>query len=444
MGDRMRFAALTEEQCLGLHEAALDLLEDTGLLAPPALLALLRERGPDLSGTAPDRLRLPRATVAAALAAAPVAVQLGARGPGRSLLLDGRNTYAATDGCGSKTIDPDTGITRPSILADVVRSARLADALPQFDLYWMMVSAQDLPRGERVALEYLAALRNTTKPVQMIDMARREEAEALVRMARILSGEGIVEGPAVSALISVVSPLRLDPDGIEAALTFCRAGLPVVCCSMPIAGVTAPATPAGNLLLAHAECLAMITVLQSVQPGAPVIYCSFASYADPRTGATNYHDPRKDWTAAAATQLGRSLGIPCFSSGGPLAMMIGPDLVSGGGLMETSTVLADEQLVIDAEALRDLRMAAAVPEVDAENLAAGLIREVGPGGNFLARKHTLRHIRQYVVPKYADGNRERARAEARRLLAAHTVAPLPDRVDRALAGVATASGSARP
>lgn len=441
MARRIRFTALEDGDCQRLHDAALELLENTGIQAPPAVLEALRARDFELSGAARDRLHLPRGAVAAALANAPRTVSLGARGPGRSLLLDGTRTYAATDGCGSKALDPETGALRPSILADVARSARLADALPQFDLYWMMISAQDIPRGERVAREYLAALRNCTKHIQMIDVARRAEAEILVRMAQVLAQEGVVEGAPVSALISVVSPLRLDPEGIEAALVFSRAGLPVVCCSMPIASVTAPATPAGNLVLAHAECVAMITVLQILQPGAPVIYCSFATYADPRTGATTYHDPRKDWTAAVAAQLGRRLGIPCFASGGPLAMLIGPDLVSGGGMIETSTVLADEQLVMDDEALRNLRLAALAPGLDAEDLALDVIQAVGPGGNFLASRHTLRHIREYVVSRYADGDRGLARAEARRLLATHSVPPLPEQVDRALEQLAGTAGA---
>lgn len=431
----MRFQALGDDQVRAIHEAAIRLLEEPGLRAPAALLERFRERGlPGPSGA--DRLRLPRALVDEALFAAPRSVQLGARGEGRSLLLDGRRTWAATDGCGSRAVDPGTGETRPSLLADVARSASIADALPHFDLYWMMVSAQDVPRETRVAREYLTALRHTTKPVQMIDMARREEAQTLVAMARALTDAGVVSGPPVSALISVVSPLRLDPDGLEAALVFAEAKLPIVACSMPIASVTAPATPAGNLLIGHAEALALITILQAFHPGAPVVYCNFASYADPRTGATSYDDPRVAWTSAAAAELGRSLGIPCFSSGGVLPMMVGPDLVSGGGLIETSTVLSDEQMVVDAEAVRDTRIAARAPDLGPESLAADVVREVGPGGHFLAQRHTLRHMKEYVVTKYSGAGRERARAEARRLTQHHAVAPLPAAVEAALLEIA--------
>jgi len=435
----MTFQALTDRERSEIHAGALRVLEEVGLLAPKTLVAELRERGVGTGDTG-DRLRLSRASVEAALARAPGTVRLGARGAGRETILDGRRSHAATDGCGAKVVDLDSGNVRPSVLADVASSARLTDALAEFDVYWMMVSAQDVPRELRVPLEYLTALRNTAKHVQMIDVARREEAERLVHMARLLNDQGIVNGPPVSALISVVSPLRLDPDGTEAALTLAAAGLPVVCCSMTIASVTAPATAAGNLLLAHAEALAFITIIETLHPGAPVIYCSFASFANPRTGATNYDDPRTTWTAAAAAELGRSLKVPCFSSGGLLAMLAKPDLLSGGGLIETSTILSYEQMLIDHEALRDCRLAAAAQEVSAETLAEDVIRTVGPGGHFLAQKHSVRHMKEFVVPKFA-GDRERARQEARRLIESHAVEPLPPAVDAALEQIASATSS---
>jgi trimethylamine---corrinoid protein Co-methyltransferase len=437
----MAYRPLAEEERRLIHEGALGVLEDVGLKAPRPLLEKLREGGLAVGDAAAERLLLDRASVEAALGRAPRSVRLGARGAGHGLLLDGSRTHVAPDGCGSKTLDLDTGAVRPAQLADVSRSARLTDALAEFNLYWTMVSAQDVPREQRVGSEYLAALRNTVKHVQMIDVARREEAEALVGMARVLAEQGVVEGPPLSALISVVSPLRIDPDGTEAALTLAAAGLPIVCCSMPIASVTAPATPAGCLLLAHAECLALVTILQTLHPGTPVIYCSFASFADPRTGATNYEDPRSAWTAAAAAQLGRSLGIPCFSSAGPLAMLAGPDLTSGGGLLETSTLLSYEQMVIDSEAMRDARLAAAAPGLDPEALAVDVIREVGPGGHFMSRKHTVRHIREFVVARFSGADREAARREARRLIEGHEVPPLPPAADAALARIASAPAS---
>jgi len=56
-----------------------------------------------------------------------------------------------------------------------------------------------------------------------------------------------IAGPQRHVRVVIID--RLDPDGTQAALAFAAAGLPIVACSMPIAGVTAPATSAGCLLL---------------------------------------------------------------------------------------------------------------------------------------------------------------------------------------------------
>jgi trimethylamine:corrinoid methyltransferase-like protein len=436
----MRLEALSEQEEAAVHEAALRLLEEVGVRLPAGCPVAARLRDAGLRTVGDDRLLLPRARVEAALKQAPRVVRLGARDASRTAALDGSRTFVTTDGCGASTIDMDTGERRPSLLDDVARSARLADALPNYDVYWMMVSAHDVPTPERVPREFLTALRNTTKHVQMIDMARPGEADLLVRMAAEVRDAGLAADPPVSALISVVSPLRLDPDGTEAALRFAAAGLPVAACSMPIASVTSPATAPGTLLVAHAEVVAFTTVIQILHPGAPVIYCSFPAFADARSGVANYRDPRRFWAAAAATQMGRRVHLPTFTSGELASLLMRPDLLCFGGLLEVSTLLSFDQLVIDDEILRDLRLAAAPQPIDAESLGVGVIRDVGPGGHFLIQQHTRRHIRSFVLPRYSAPERavepERpeaarpdpgtaARREARRLLEEHRVAPLP-------------------
>ncbi len=447
----MRFDPLSEEERVRIHEGALCTLEEVGLLVGPSssVAARLRETGLRIAGD--GRLLLPRAMVETALAHAPRTIRLGGRDATRRLALDGTRTYVATDGCGAWTIDLESGRRRTASLADVAASARLTDGLDLFHVYWMMVSAQDVPLPWRTAREFAVAIRNTTKHVQMIDVARPEEADRLVRMARALSDAGAADDPPVSMLNSVVSPLRLDPGGTEAALTFAAAGLPVAACSMPIASVTAPATAAGTVTLAHAEILGFITILQLLHPGAPVIYCSFPAFADPRTGMTNYCDPRRWWASAAATRMGRGLGLPCFTSGELASLLSGSDLLCFGGLLEVSTVLSLEQLVIDHEMLRDWWISAAPQGVDEDALALDVIRDVGPGGHFLTQRHTVRHIREFVVPRFVEpdrpverdrgpeaveSGRDRARREARRLLSEHIVPPLPAAAEAAMARLA--------
>jgi trimethylamine--corrinoid protein Co-methyltransferase len=450
----MRLQPLTESERDLIHDSALRLLEQVGLGVTPALAARLARSGLRVEG---DRLLLPRAEVEKALAAAPRRVVLGARDGARAAVLEGERTYVCTDGCGSKVIDFDTGERRPSALRDVAASARLADACDRLDVYWMMVSAQDVPIECRVPREYLTALQNTTKHVQMIDVRHPAEAEALAAMARVLSEAGVVEGPPVSVLVSVVTPLRLDPDGTEAALVCARHGIPVVATSMPIASVTAPATAAGAVMIAHAEAMALAAVIQAFHPGAPVIYTSYPAFADIRTGSTNYNDTRRGWAAAAAAVMGRLTGLPTFTSGDPFAVMMKPDLMTWGGLRETSTLLVYEQLVMDNEALRRAASYVAPVEVSPETLGVDVVRQVGPGGHFLSQKHTLRHMKEFLVARYAEvepateaetlaearlGARQRAREETRRILDKHRVEPLAAAVELRLEELARRGMSA--
>ena len=451
----MRFSVLSGEEEKRIHEAALCILEEVGLdVARPSLVAKLKEHG--FPTPAADRVLIPRARVEEALKGAPRRVHLGARAADKRVVLDGTRCFTATDGCGSKTLDMDTDAVRPSSLADVAASARLADGIEEYDVYWTMISAQDVEPATRVARGFLAALQNTVKPIQVIDACRGEEAETLALMARQLESAGVMHGPPVSMLNSVVTPLRFDPDGTEAAMVFAREGLPVVCCSMPIGGVTAPATPAGTVLLAHAEVLAFLTLLQSFYPGCPLIYCPFPVLADPHTGVSNYRDPRSEWMSCASLQLGRSTGLPCFGSGYLLSLVSTPDLSSGGGMLETTTVLSFEQLVLDAEGVRDARIGAAPQDTGPDALAVDVVRKVGPGGHFLAQRHTVNHMKSYPITRFAgssdavdekagsDGEsphqraRSEARSEARRIIETHRVEPLPAELEAALLKIAEA------
>lgn len=90
-------------------------------------------------------------------------------------------------------------------------------------------------------------------------------------------------------------------------------------------------------------------------------------------------------------------------------------------------------------------------EVTPETLAFDVIRQVGPRGDFLGEKHTLRHFRReqfmpglIVRDKYetweAAGSKraeERARDRAREILATHQPDPLPDEVVRELDAIYT-------
>jgi trimethylamine--corrinoid protein Co-methyltransferase len=75
-------------------------------------------------------------------------------------------------------------------------------------------------------------------------------------------------------------------------------------------------------------------------------------------------------------------------------------------------------------------------EINEETLALEAIAAVGPGGNFLAQKHTRKHMRQLFLPQFMDrrpyneweskqdGAPDWAQAKARQVIAEHQPEPL--------------------
>jgi trimethylamine--corrinoid protein Co-methyltransferase len=87
-----------------------------------------------------------------------------------------------------------------------------------------------------------------------------------------------------------------------------------------------------------------------------------------------------------------------------LGAVAGINVISGPGMLDFENCQSLEKLVIDNEICGiALRLAKGV-RVEDETLAFDLIRKVGPGGVYLAEKHTLEWIRkeQFIPSEVID------------------------------------------
>jgi trimethylamine--corrinoid protein Co-methyltransferase len=401
-------------------------------------------------------VRMPSSLVRSALNSAPRAYELVGRTDGTSLHLDGTNSYFGTDGCGVETLDFVTGKQRRSTKEDVARMARVADALSSIAFYWPMVSAQDC--GRSAALHELeASFNNTVKHVQSVTVIDEPLARYAIRIAEIIAGEteSMRASPPLSALICTIAPLCQEKDAIEAAMTFAEAGIPVGFMSMPTIGSTAPATAGGALVVGNAELVSALVLMQLVAPGAPVFYSLCASVMDPQTADYIVGIPEKYLCNTAGIQLAHDWGIPvlagAFAMDSPkpatwqlgrdsvytalMAALAGADLAEGLGMVRASTLLVPEQIIFDDEIYHTHRVLVEGVATGVDDLALDVIADVGPGGHFLAQRHTRNRCPQIWIPelthprKSPDGPatpdmRQRAREKLDKILAEHTSEPL--------------------
>jgi trimethylamine--corrinoid protein Co-methyltransferase len=412
-------------------------------------------------------VRLPSSLVREALSSAPRTYELVGRGEGTRLRLDGTNSYFGTDGCGVETLDFETGLQRRSLKEDVAKMARVADALSSIAFYWPMVSAQDY--GRTAALHELeASFNNTVKHVQAVTVIDESLAHYAIQMAEIVAGdrERLRVAPPLSALICTVAPLSQDKDAIEAAMTFAKAGIPVGFMSMPTIGSTAPATAGGALVVGNAELVSALVLMQLLAPGAPVFYSLCASVMDPQTADYIVGIPEKYLCNTAGIQLAHDWGVPvlagAFAMDSPdpatwqlgrdsvytalLAALAGADLAEGLGMVKASTLLVPEQIIFDDEIYHTHRLLVEGVATNPDDLAIDVIADVGPGGHFLAQRHTRDHCPQIWIPGLTHPRkspagpastdiRQRARETLDKILAEHVPDPLEKSVQAELRAV---------
>ncbi len=456
---RLRWAVLSESDVRRLEAAVIETLAEVGVRFPlEGALDTLASGGCRVD-RASQVAHMPEGVVRAALQAAPKAPLLAARDPRCDIVLDGSACHLSNDGCGVRVIDPYTGELRAGTRQDVADSARFVDAVPQVSFYWgPVVTAEDVPLETRPLHELEVILANTSKHFQAVDVVGKEVARRAVEMARVVAGgaEELRRRPIMSLIACPIDPLSNEAVSLEAALVCAEAGVPVGFLSLTLAGASAPATMAGNLVVNMAAVLAGIVLLQLAHPGAPVFLAGAPSVMDLKTGGYTGGSPEDYVLAAAATQLahhfGFAMNMGTMASGAKepgwqaavddtlstlASVSAGAEMMSGCGLLDGSKTLSYAHLLLEAEVYGIVQKVANGIEVSDETIVLDVIRKVGPNGTYLAEKHTREHMggiwrpgvwdRTPYAAWIASGKRgalENAEDRAREILASHVPDPL--------------------
>ncbi len=268
-----------------------------------------------------------------------------------------------------------------------------------------------------------AVFANTSKHFQTVTTVGEGPARYLVEMSAAIGGgvEALRERPILSFMQCSVAPLAHDGPNLEAILVAAEYGLPSGFMPMPLAVGTGPATLAGTLVVHNAETLSGLVLLQLAFPGAPVFFAGAPSVIDLQTGGYTGGSPEDYLLAAGATQLAHYYGIPIamgtMATGAKqpdwqagiddslstfASVMSCADMMNGAGLLDGSKTLSYPHMVMETEIYGIVKRLSEGIEVDEETLALDAIKSVGPGGTYLAAKHTRRHMKEIWRPQVWD------------------------------------------
>ena len=465
---KLKLEVLTTEEVHKIHDATLWIIENVGVRFPSRRALEIWEAN---GATVDHDKKIVRAKpnlIEDALKKCPPKYILAARDPQQDCSLDGNHVYLGTDGCGVEVIDIETGQKRTSQLSDVRDISRLADATEEVGFHWVPVSAQDVPPEARGLHEVKTIWENSTKHVQTESIYNVHEAKAAIEMAALLVGgrDKLRERPVLSLMQCTAPPLGHDGGSIDAALLAAEVGIPTGFMTMAACLTTGPATLAGNLAVGNAEVIAGTALLQLAYPGAPVFYAAAQTASDLRTGAYTGGGPEDFLFGAATNVLSDFYNIPlsmgAFATGAKepnwqaglegamssfMASVVMSDMLLGCGFLHGSRIWSYAEMMMDCEIFSIMHKMMQGIVVDEETLALNAIAAVGPGGHFLAQKHTRNHMREIFLPQFMDRRpysewetrkddaRDWALAKARKKLKEHQPDPLDAKISEEMAKI---------
>ncbi len=418
------FEILSADQVEAIHHASLRVLAEIGVnFLLPEARAILRQAGAEVEPDGP-RVRFDPAFVEERIAAAPRQFTLHARNPERNVAVGGNAITFCMVASAPHVSDLERGRLTGNF-ADYCNLLKLGHSL---NICHMIagypVEPVDLPPATRHldALEAMTTLCDRTLYGYALGAVRIRDSLEITRIARGVGAAQLLAEPSMTTVVNANSPLQYDRPMLECLIEMARHRQPVIVTPFTLAGAMAPITVAGALVQQNAEALAGIALIQCVAPGAPVVYGSFTSNVDMRSGAPAFGTPEYAKATLASGQLVRRYGLPFRASNATAAnapdaqaayeseMSIWPCVLAhcnivkhGLGWLEGGLCTSYEKVILDAEMLQLIAAFLDPLETDADALGIEAMREVGPGSHFFQAAHTMaRYEHAFYAPMLSD------------------------------------------
>ena len=449
-----QWKVLTDDQIHQVHLATLEILNEVGInMQNRKGLEIMADSGCKVDFEK-EIVRVPEHALAKALQSAPSQITLYGKSSEFDVVLNDTDTVYTMGGAGAIWVLDLDGNRRPSTLKDLENLTRLQDVLENMHIAHFLVTPQDIAQKGVYHTVFATMLKHTQRPHHSVPCGA-SGVKAHIEMAGVIAGgtREVMERPFYLENPCVHSPLMQVGEMVEEVLELARYRIPMLIESDALAGGTSPFTIAGTLVETNANILCAIALTQMANPGAPCIYSSSSGIMDMRIGNLAAAAPESTLLHLAQTQMAHFYHLP-FQGGNTCDSKI-PDaqmgyerashflaLALGGcniihvatGNLEQMRLASYEQCLIDNEILGATFRIVRGMEINRDTLGIDVLKEVGHGGHFLDKDHTLRYLEKarWTPTKLtnranwesweADGARDmrqRANEEARKILKEH-------------------------
>jgi len=442
----MRIQTLSQEDIQRIHDATLDVLENTGVWfrGSPEAMEVFRENGCKVEE---PRVSFPRNLVEECLT----------RLPDRNTLTFRQGFFGLADEIGFKKgeshiglignayyiYDFEKGCHRDCLETDLDDKFLILDSLPNFEYDCCnMVSHSERLSNSRIVENYdtvdlciefiqrrirdRAGLSSERLPLRQINRSGEESKLEVLSHAILQGPEATAEflgGYGVGFVwCNPLSPLQYQPEETNAIIRTARnygSRCFIMISPEIMIGGTGPVTLGGSLVQHNAETLAGTVLAQLVNPGTPVIYGCVSGVMDLRSGEISQGNFETGLFNAASVQMADHYGMPSRISPGntsarkpgvkaavETAMGLYMGLAAGGnlittGLIDSTLMVSYEHMFLMDEMINQIKSITSGINMDMESLALDAIQGQGdPPFDYLSCDHTTQFMTRDIY--YSD------------------------------------------
>jgi trimethylamine---corrinoid protein Co-methyltransferase len=296
----------------------------------------------------------------------------------------------------------------------VAQHYALARALPHVNLRFMTgcpwaPSAEESPLYERFfCWKYGVVPSGILHPLAMAPRLK-----ALYEAYAALKGKRLRE--VFTGSVFMVSPLRLTREEAAQFVWWWEQGCRVGVEHMTTAGLSAPVTPAGMIVVNLAEQIALALLHKACYGESRLRIYTMVSAVDMRTMIRPYGRPEMPIGDLLGAAMARFYGVEAMGHSGltdakqpsceagaqkaisALACLLGgADAMVEAGLLSLDEVHSPIQMILDHELAGALLRFLKPADTSEEAIGFETIREVGPGGTFSDQMHTAEHFRDAI------------------------------------------------
>lgn len=415
---------LSRKKALKIHEAAIKVLETTGIkLDHPRAEELYLKAGAIKDGK--GRILITRKMVEDALSQTKPAFKLYNRDGTKFIEIKDGKTFFGTGSDALYNVNPETGKINKTVLADIERNVRIADKLSGFDFVMSMGLPYDVDQEKLYPTIFAAMVQNTTKPL-VVTATTPEDIQRTHDIASIVAGskEKLRQKPFFIAYLEPVSPLIINKSIADRILYCAEHNIPILFAAGANLGSGAPTTPELGVVQGNAEFLAGLVLAKLKNPDVSVVYGANTSLMDMKTSIVCYGAPEWTKTVAMYADMGKYYNLPSWGTAGCsdsfcmdvqaaweaqesilFALMSGTTMAHDVAFLAHGELYDPRMLILTDEMIKRARHLLKEIDVSKEALDTSIIDDVSrSNGLYLSHSHTAKNFKNalWLPPGYIE------------------------------------------